>query len=127
METRLVKYLKDGHNLIGCVVGLPDGSIGISVCNSGNKQVPADKFNKVRGIELASQRARNSEEISIPHRTMCVKTGPYTYENVNLVDLVNREVAVMENRVKKYYKLESVKPRITFGQRLKTALASVGL
>lgn len=129
METRLVKYLKDGNKLIGCIVGLPDGSIGVSVCNSGNKKHPADKFHKVRGIELASQRARNGQEILVPHRvvTTYVRQFATGYNaNMTLTDLVEREVAIMENRLKKYYKLESLPVRSTFAQRLNAALASIG-
>ena len=136
MENRLVKYLRDGDKLIGAVVGLPDGSIGVSLCFAGNTKLPPDHFNKVRAVELASQRARNSVPVIVPRRFVLTKlpgednTCYYAFQHLDSV--VSREVENMRFRVKKYFRLQgenatnAVGNRRDIGTRLKTALNLFG-
>ena len=131
METRLVKYLRDGDKLIGAVVGLPDGSIGVSVCNT------VDRFNKIRAVELASQRARNNVSVRIPARYVqdgkkMEIDGKEYVPVTSLNSVVHREVAGMSVRVQKYFRLakenttNAVGDRPALGTRLQAALNLLG-
>jgi len=124
METRLVKYLKDGDKLIGAVVGLPNGSIGVSICNE------TDTFNKQRAVGLAEQRARYGVPTNIPHRLIKgkeVSTEESTFTPLyQLSEIVQTEVAIMAQRLQRYYRIQTPN-RPTLTQRLNLALTIFGL
>lgn len=116
MEMQLVKYLKDGDKLIGAVVGLPDGKIGVSICNE------TDTFNKQRAVGLAGQRARYDVDTKVPHRWIKHSKASYLF----LPEVVTSEVAIMAERLKRYYKLQSVPKKTNMAARLVLALATFG-
>jgi hypothetical protein len=116
METRLVKYLKDGDKLIGAVVGLPDGKIGVSICNE------TDTFNKQRAVGLAEQRARYGVDTNVPHRWIKHSKASYLF----LPEVVTSEIAIMAQRLQRYYRIQTPN-RPTLTQRLNLALTVFGL
>jgi len=116
METRLVKYLKDGDKLIGAVVGLPNGSVGVSICND------RDQFDKKHAVYAGIARAYLSEKTTVPHKWIKHSKASYLF----LPEVVTAEIAIMEQRLQKYYKLESVPPKSGTLERVKLLLAMIG-
>ena len=109
----LVKYLRDGNRPIGCIVAVDRDHVGFSLCND------RDHFNRIRAKEIAERRAlmgvdarrvyedsRGKVKGGIPIRLV---NNPYATcqdENISvpLVDYVNSEIALMEDRAKRYFK-----------------------
>lgn len=108
----LVKYIWDGQNRIGCIVGIDAEHIGVSICN------PKDKFNKKVAKDIAEGRAMTGSTVHIPRRLVNVFEFKSTVENdeeytylkrlysTDLKNVVEQEVESMKERCVKYFKRE---------------------
>lgn len=86
----LIKYVREGSRLVGCVVAIGPGQIGWSVCSS------TDRFNKELAVKIASGRAEKGSLASFPQ-----------YRKLNrfmLSDVLDNEITYMTKRSFKFFK-----------------------
>ena len=101
----LVKYVREGSRMVGCVVAIGAGQVGWSVCN------PSDRFNKDLAVKIASGRAEKGSSTELPeYRNIWVWEKDYnTGESVDsskvqLSAVLNNEITRMIDRSYKFFK-----------------------
>lgn len=90
----LVKYIRDGQKLVGCVVATGPNKIGVSIAN------PKDQFSKQLARYIAASRSETGTKCKIPNRF--VNIGQDT--NIPLSILVPVAERVMRERSERYFK-----------------------
>lgn len=89
----LVKYIRDGQKLIGCVVATGPSQIGVSILN------PKDTFSKERAKTIAVGRSLTGSICHVPKRKVDVCGFDFSLDAV-----VSGEVLVMQERSLRYFK-----------------------
>lgn len=102
----LVKYVREGSRMVGCVVAIGAGQVGWSICHPSK-----NKFNKDLAVEIASGRAEKGSSTELPkYRSIWVWEKDYnTGESVDLSKVqlsavLNNEITRMIDRSYKFFK-----------------------